>query len=90
MVVISSRDFRANQRKYLNLALTNDVVITSRSLGSFRIVPVTEKDLLIESSTLDAKIKRGIEQYEKGFAHKIKNGESVKVFLRELIEKECF
>lgn len=88
MVVVSSREFRANQRKYLNLALTNDVVITSRSLGSYRIVPVTEEDLLIDSSTLDAKIKRGIEQYEKGIAHKIKNGESVKDFLSRLIDEE--
>ena len=29
MVVVSSREFRANQRKYFDLALTNDVVITS-------------------------------------------------------------
>ena len=28
MVVVSSRKFRANQRKYFDLALTNDVVIT--------------------------------------------------------------
>ena len=28
MVVVSSREFRANQRKYFDLALTNDVVIT--------------------------------------------------------------
>ena len=31
MVVVSCREFRANQRKYLDLALTDDVVITSRS-----------------------------------------------------------
>ena len=28
MVVVSSREFRANLRKYFDLALTNDVVIT--------------------------------------------------------------
>ena len=38
MVVVSSREFRANQRKYFDLALTNDVVITSRSHGSYRLV----------------------------------------------------
>ena len=31
MVVVSSREFRANQRKYFDLALTNDVVITSKN-----------------------------------------------------------
>ena len=44
MVVVSSREFRANQRKYFDLALTNDVVITSRSHGSYRLVPVRESD----------------------------------------------
>ena len=37
MVVVSSREFRANQRKYFDLARTNDVVITSRSHGSYRL-----------------------------------------------------
>ena len=55
MVVVSSREFRANQRKYFDLARTNDVVITSRSHGSFRLVPVMEDDTLIDRATLDAK-----------------------------------
>ena len=55
MVVVSSREFRANQRKYFDLARTNDVVIMSRSFGSYRLVPIKEEDLLIDSATLDAK-----------------------------------
>ena len=54
MVVVSSREFRANQRKYFDLALTNDVVITSRSHGSYRLVPVRESDTLIDQTTLEA------------------------------------
>ena len=50
MVVVSSREFRANQRKYFDLARTNDVVITSRSHGSYRLVPVMEDDTLIDST----------------------------------------
>ena len=65
MVVVSSREFRANQRKYFDLALTNDVVITSRSHGSYRLVPVRESDTLIDQTTLEAKIRRGIEEYEQ-------------------------
>ena len=55
MLVVSSREFRANQRKYFDLARTNDVVITSRSHGSYRLVPVMEDDTLIDRATLDAK-----------------------------------
>ena len=61
MVVVSSREFRANQRKYFDLARVNDVVITSRSHGSYRLVPISEEDTLIDKDTLDAKIRKGIE-----------------------------
>ena len=66
MVVVSSRDFRSNQRKYFDLARTNDVVITSRTHGSYRLVPIKEDDTLIDAATLDAKVRRGIAEYEQG------------------------
>lgn len=40
MLIVSTRDFRANQTKYLNLARSGeDVVLRSRS-GSFKISPI--------------------------------------------------
>ena len=66
MVVVSSREFRANQRKYFDLARTNDVMITSRVHGSYRLVPVMEDDALVDRATLDAKIRQGIADYEAG------------------------
>ena len=87
MVVVSSREFRANQRKYFDLALTNDVVITSRTHGSYRLVPVKESDMLIDQNTLEAKIKRGIEEYEQGKFHKMEEGESIDGFLSRMINE---
>lgn len=66
MVVVSSREFRANQRKYFDLARTNDVVITSRTHGSYRLVPVQDDDTIMNSTTLNAKIRQGIADYEAG------------------------
>ena len=88
MVVVSSREFRANQRKYFDLALTNDVVITSRSHGSYRLVPVRESDMLIDQTTLEAKIRRGIEEYEQGKVHRMEEGESVDSFLSRMINED--
>ena len=82
------REFRANQRKYFDLALTNDVVITSRSHGSYRLVPVRESDTLIDQTTLEAKIRRGIEEYEQGKVHKMEEGESVDGFLSRMINED--
>lgn len=85
MVIVSSREFRANQRKYFDLARTNDVVITSRSYGSYRLVPVTEDDTLIDNTTLDAKIRQGIADYEAGRVYRMEESESTEDFLNRMI-----
>lgn len=88
MVVVSSREFRANQRKYFALARTNDVVITSRSHGSYRLVPISESDTLIDKDTLDAKIRQGIADYESGKVHRMEEGESSEEFLTRMINEQ--
>ncbi len=87
MVVVSSREFRANQRKYFDLARFNDVVITSRSYGSYRLVPITKDDTLVDRETLDAKIRQGIADYEAGKVHRMNEGESSEDFLGRLINE---
>ena len=87
MVVVSSREFRANQRKYFDLARVNDVVITSRSHGSYRLVPVTEDDTLIDRAILDAMIRKGIADYEAGKVHRMNEGESSEEFLSRMIDE---
>ena len=87
MVVVSSREFRANQRKYFDLARSNDVVITSRSHGSYRLVPVSVSDTLIDKATLDAKIRQGIADYESGRVYRMNEGESSEDFLGRMIRE---
>ena len=51
MTLISIRDFRSNQGKYLALAARGEsVILTSRS-GNFKIVPVTEDDYLVSKKS---------------------------------------
>ena len=88
MVVVSSREFRANQRKYFDLARSNDVIITSRSYGSYRLVPVSSSDILIDNASLEAKIRQGIADYEAGKVHRMKEGESSEDFLGRMISEE--
>ncbi|MBR5035129.1 MAG: prevent-host-death protein [Bacteroidales bacterium] len=88
MVVVSSREFRANQRKYFDLARTNDVVITSRAFGNYRLVPLKEEDMLIDETKLDAKIRQGIEDYATGKVHRMKEDESIAEYLERMITEE--
>lgn len=68
MVVVSSREFRANQKKYFDLAQSNLVVIKSRNHGSYKLIPVEDSDFIINETELLAKINRGIAEYEQGKA----------------------
>ena len=88
MVVVSSREFRANQRKYFSLARTNDVVITSRTFGNYKLIPLKDEDMLIDEAKLDAKIKQGIADYEAGKVHRMKEGETVDEFLGRMISED--
>lgn len=85
MVFVSSREFRANQRKYLDLAKNNTVVITSRCHGNYRLVPISDDDVIVDEDVLQSKINRGIAEYEQGKATAIAEGESMQDFLNRMI-----
>ncbi len=64
MLVISMREFRAKQSKYLGLVKNGEeVILTSRENGSFTLTPVTELTTLIPKGYVlepDAELKRAI------------------------------
>ena len=67
MLVISSREFRANQGKYLGLAAEGmDILLKSRRKGSFKIVPVTEDDTSMSKEKYFAIIDRGLQNIREG------------------------
>ena len=85
MVVISSRDFRSNQSKYLGMAARGQgVVLTTRNLGSFKIVPVNEDDTIMTKDELYQKIDRGIQEIKEGKGYKVTTKEELERFLDSL------
>ncbi len=49
MIVISSREFRDKLGTYLGRAKNGeDIVLKSRENGSFKLVPITEDDIVID------------------------------------------
>ena len=85
MVVISSRDFRTNQSKYLGMAANGQgVVLTTRSLGSFKIVPINKDDTLMTKQELYQKIDRGIQEIKEGKGYKVGTKAELERFLDSL------
>ena len=59
MLVVSTRDFRTNQTKYLKKANAGEHVILKSREGSFRLVPVTPSDSVSGSTKNIAEDLRG-------------------------------
>ena len=87
MVVVSSREFRANQKKYFDLAQSKLVIIKSRNHGSYKLVPVEDSDFIISDAELLAKINRGIAEFEQGRAVAMAAGESSEAYLARLLSE---
>ena len=77
MLVISTRQFRDNQRQYLGRVINGeDVILKSRTEGSFKLVPILDDDTLMSKEQLNAIIEQGLQD--------IKNGKGKEYSLKEL------
>lgn len=86
MIVISTREFRANQGKYLGMAAKGeDIVLKSRGNGSFKIVPVSQDDTLMSKEEFYAKIERSAQQIREGKCFRQMDGESMEDFVERLL-----
>lgn len=71
MLVISTRDFRANQTKFLDMVNNGeDIVLKSREKGSFKLVPVKEEDSIIKRDIM-AELKGALQQVKDHMDGKI-------------------
>lgn len=77
MQIVSAREFRANQGKFLTAAREGQSVLLTSRYGNFKITPVTDED------TLTTRICRGLEEVKA-----MENGEqartTIDAFLDEL------
>lgn len=84
MTVVSVRDFRSNQGKYLGLAANGeDIVLTSRA-GSFRIVPVSEDDTLVSKKEFLARVDEARREIAQGNGLKVEGKEALVSLLESL------
>ena len=52
MVEVTGRDFRANTAKYVDVAYQGEDVVVKSRAGSFRVVPISEDDIVIINRAL--------------------------------------
>ena len=70
MVVVSTRDFRTNQTKYLKLAKSGEHVVLKSRAGSFRIFPEDSKDTIEAPHNLMKELKNALTEVKEAIAGK--------------------
>lgn len=88
MIIVSTRDFRANQGRYLHQARNGeDVIIKSRDHGSFKITPVTKDDTVYSMEELATMAAEAEEEHYVGKSFVKKSGERMGDFLERMNNK---
>jgi len=78
MVIISSREFRDNQKKYFDLVDQNEHVIVQRGKRkSYMLSPLSEIDRMSTNPELIAKIKKAEEEIASGNVIHIKDPKNI-------------
>lgn len=79
MQIVTTRDFRANQRKYFALAEKEPVFVMRRGAKPISISVVDDSDILSESDL--ESIRRGLDDIKNGRVHKMSADETLEDFL---------
>ena len=81
MLIISSREFRQNQRLYFDKVDNGEQVIVQRGKDkSYVLTPVSDKDLYFNASMVK-RIKKSLKQAEKGEVQKVTSADEIKSLL---------
>lgn len=82
MIIISSREFRDNQKKYFDLIDSNAQIIVQRGkTKSYKLVPVTPTETLMTESEFYKKIQNSLDQAEAGEVTRFENFKDFKNFI---------
>lgn len=77
MLVISSREFRQNQKEYFERADKGEQIIVQRGKDkAYALTPVTEGDLYFNADMIE-KIKQSIQEVQNGEVKKISSSKEI-------------
>lgn len=81
MLVISSREFRQNQRIYFDKVDNGEQIIVQRGKNkSYALTPIKEEDMYFNSAMVE-RLKESIKEIQRGEVKTIKTKEEIKDLL---------
>lgn len=82
MQIITTREFRANQKKYFELAEKEPVYVTRKN-GRPAVISIAEEDDILTNGEL-ASIKQGLDDIKNGKSYRMQVGESLADFINRV------
>lgn len=80
MQIITTREFRANQKKYFDLAESEIIFVARKNARPIVISVADDDDYLSKAELLS--IQKGLEDIKNGRTYKMLEGESLTEFLK--------
>ena len=80
MQIVTTREFRANQKKYFDLAERETVFVSRKNARPIVISVADDDDFLSEAELLS--IQKGLDDIKNGRTYKMQEGESLTDFLK--------
>lgn len=82
MIIVSTREFRANQKKYFEMAEKQLIVINRRNSPPMMLSPFKEDQFLSKEEWDN--VNKGMDDIAKGRSTRIKSKEELDTFLNSL------
>ena len=72
MIVVTGRDYRANLAKYYGLAQKGEDVVVKARYGSWKVVPITEDDVVVNKRDLPQELRNALLEVKESMEGKKK------------------
>ena len=82
MVIVSGRDYRANLAKYYGLAQQGEDVVVKARYGSWKVVPITEDDMVVNKRNLSEELRNALMEVKESM-----EGEKKLMSWEELVDE---
>ena len=88
MITVSSREFRSNQKTYLDQVANGAELLITRKNEAFKIVKVTADDTIVSKKEFFDKVERSIKEVKNAETISMKAGENLTDFVDRLIAED--
>lgn len=85
MIIISSREFRENQKSYFDkIDAGEEILIQRGKTKSYKITPIQDNETLVNKETFFKMLDESKAQYERGEFVALKSNEDLEDFFRKI------